>query len=152
MANVANQITFVDKQPNGYSYVDFMGKKVFQTLRFLKDVESTEISRNGGEAPTLVFVSKEYFESTIASEATHSILEITDDKLSLAFFRVAEYLTGVAQVPQNLGAVIEAGKTEDSYLVAKIVATKPYSKAGEVVESEVRGYIITKEHLDEALA
>jgi len=152
MANVANQITFVEKQPNGYSFVDFMGKKVFQTLRFLVDTDSTEISRNGNDAPLLVFTSKEYFEATIAGEATHTILEITDDKLSLAFFRVAEYLTGVAQVPQNLGAVIEAGKTETSYLVAKIVSTKPYSADGEVVEPEVRGYIITKEHLDEALA
>jgi len=116
--NVASNVQYVDKQPNGYSFADFMGKKLFQTLRYIKDTEQVGISRNGGEEIVASFVSKEKFENDINSD----FVEMTDDLLSQVFPKVVAETLGTKAI--------------------KIVSTKRYSMGVDVVEPEVKGYLI----------
>lgn len=117
--NVAvSNTNFVDKKPNGYSFADFMGKKLFQTLRYIKDMDQVDIARNGGQEIVASFVSKENFEANIDTES----VEMTDDLLSQVFPKV----------------VAETLKTK----AIKIVSTKAYSMGVDVIEPEVRGYLI----------
>ncbi len=150
MANVANQITFVDKQPNGYSYADFMDGKCFLTLNHLNSLESfVAISRNGNEEPTIYFVSKKYLDDAITllgvSMPASTEISVTDDFLSMAIFKVVDQVSGK----------VDAGRTNSSYLTARIVNTKQYS-AGILVEgsqynlaevaSTTRGFVLAKDH------
>ena len=117
--NVAVSNTkFINKQPNGYSFADFMGKKLFQTLRYIKDTDQVDIARNGGQEIVASFVSKENFETNINTD----FVEMTDDLLSQIFPKV---------VAETLGEK-----------AIKIVSTKRYSMGVDVIEPEVKGYLI----------
>lgn len=156
--NIANNVVTILKKPNGYSYADFLKPKCFLTLDQLNSLGSFEaVCRNSAnnEEPVMYYVSKKFLDDASItlglSMPASTEIEVTDDFLAQSLSKVAEYITGVAEVPQNIGYVVSAGRTNSSYLTAKVINTKsfqykPHSLPDEVYVPEIRGYMLAADH------